>query len=101
MKVLSKTTSASACERNWSAFAAVQAPKRTRLQSKTLNDLVFVRVNLRLQQKQRDPKFKDVVTEWIKSNEVESDCELDADGDGDDGDVEDNDVVDVVDVDDD
>jgi hAT family C-terminal dimerisation region len=42
MRVLSKTSSASACERHWSAFAAVQTPKRDRLSSKTLNDLLFI-----------------------------------------------------------
>ena len=73
MRVLSKTPSASACERNWSAFAAVQTPKRDRLGSKVLNDLVYTRVNLRLQQKRRDPNFKDKVAEWIESTAVESD----------------------------
>jgi hypothetical protein len=50
-RVLSKCTSASAGERNWSAFEAVQHPKRCRLLHSTLNDLVFSRSNLRLQQK--------------------------------------------------
>ena len=45
-KVLSKGTSASSCERNWSAFDAVQSPKRTRLHHKTLQDLVYTRSNL-------------------------------------------------------
>jgi hAT family C-terminal dimerisation region len=78
MKVLSKTTSASACERNWSAFAAVQTSKRTRLHSKTLNDLVYTRVNLRLQQSRRDPEFKAVVAEWMHSAATDSDDEVDA-----------------------
>ena len=70
MKVLSKTVSASACERNWSAFEAVQTPKRNRLNHKTLVDLVYVRLNLRLQQKHTDPKHKDKVAEWVESAEV-------------------------------
>lgn len=78
MKVLSKTVSASACERNWSAFEAVQTPKRNRLNYKTLEDLVYVRLNLRLQQKHSDPKYKDKVAEWVESAEIaaESDAEV-------------------------
>jgi hypothetical protein len=36
MRVLSKVTSSSACEQNWSAFEAIQSPKRNRLNSSTL-----------------------------------------------------------------
>jgi hypothetical protein len=63
--VLSKTSSASATERNWSAFEAVQTPKRVRLLHGTLNDLVFARSNLRLIQKREDPNFKEKVAEWV------------------------------------
>ncbi|KAF1894696.1 hypothetical protein Lal_00020988, partial [Lupinus albus] len=49
--VLSQTCSASGCERNWSAFEHIHTNKRNRLEHKKLNDLVFVRYNLRLQQK--------------------------------------------------
>jgi len=77
MKVLSKTTSASACERNWSAFGAVQTPKRNRLSSKTLNDLVFVRVNLRLQQKQNDPNYKALVAEWVDADAMAAESDND------------------------
>lgn len=55
MKVLSKTTPASTCEHNWSAFAAVQTSTRNRLSSNTLHDLVYARGNLRSQQKHTDP----------------------------------------------
>lgn len=71
MKVLSKTTSASACERNWSAFQAVQSSKRNRLSSRMLNDLVYVRSNLRLQQSRIDPDFKETVAEWVRMAEVD------------------------------
>ena len=84
MRVLSKTSSASACERNWSAFAAVQTPKRNRLASKTLNDLVFLRVNLRLQQRLTDTNYADTVAEWIETTAVDSDSVSDSeDDDGD------------------
>ena len=87
MRVLSKTSSASACERNWSAFQAVQTPKRNRLSSKTLNDLVYLRVNLRLQQKRIDTGYADKVAEWIETAAVDDDTEpVEADED----DVEDD-----------
>ena len=72
MRVLSKTTSASACERNWSAFEAVQTPKRNRLKHRhPLTDLVYVRLNLRLQQKKADPTFRDKVAEWVQTSAVD------------------------------
>ncbi|XP_052209245.1 uncharacterized protein LOC127812758 [Diospyros lotus] len=37
--------SASACERNWSAFDAAQTKKRNRLSPNMLEDLVYIRVN--------------------------------------------------------
>ena len=73
-RVLSKTTSASACERNWSVFSAVQTPQRNRLHHSTLTDLVDVRINLRLQQKKDDKKFKDRVAEWVEYDEQGSDA---------------------------
>jgi hAT family C-terminal dimerisation region len=79
MKVLSKTSSASACERNWSAFAAVQTPKRNRLASKTLNNLVFLRVNLRLQQKLKDLNYAETVADWIETTAVQSDADSEDD----------------------
>jgi len=66
MRVLSKTSSASACERNWSAFAAVQTPKRCRLSSKHLDNLVYLRSNLRLQQKRLDAKYAEQVAQWVE-----------------------------------
>jgi hAT family C-terminal dimerisation region len=81
MRVLSKTSSASACERNWSAFAAVQTPKRNRLASKTLNDLVFLRVNLRLQQRLIDIRYADTVAEWIETTAVDADTDSDSEAD--------------------
>lgn len=73
MRVLSKTSSASACERNWSAFAAVQTSKRTRLTSEHVNDLVYLRANLRLQQKRVDKNFAESVAQWVEDTAVEED----------------------------
>ncbi|XP_019430195.1 PREDICTED: uncharacterized protein LOC109337636, partial [Lupinus angustifolius] len=50
VRVLSQTCSASGCERNWSVFEHIHTNKRNRLEHQKLNDLVFVRYNLRLQQ---------------------------------------------------
>ncbi|GLJ21845.1 hypothetical protein SUGI_0408520 [Cryptomeria japonica] len=48
IRVLSQPCSASGCERNWSVFESIHTKKRNRLSQKRLNDLVFVRYNLRL-----------------------------------------------------
>ncbi|KAF1897971.1 hypothetical protein Lal_00032733 [Lupinus albus] len=50
VRVLSQTCSAS-CERNWSVFEHIHTNKRNRLELPKLNDLVFVRYNLMLQQR--------------------------------------------------
>ncbi|GAU35412.1 hypothetical protein TSUD_160630 [Trifolium subterraneum] len=51
--ILSQTCSASGCERNWSVFEHIQSKKRNRLEHQKLNDLVFVRYNLRLQNRNK------------------------------------------------
>lgn len=71
MRVLSKTSSASACERNWSAFAAVQTPKRNRLSTENLDSLVYLRSNLRLQQKRKDKNYEEQVAQWIETNAID------------------------------
>ncbi|XP_061375040.1 uncharacterized protein LOC133317217 [Gastrolobium bilobum] len=53
IRVLSQTCSASSCERNWSAFEHIHSNKRNRLEHQKLNDLVYVRYNLRLAQRNR------------------------------------------------
>ncbi|GAU37887.1 hypothetical protein TSUD_395710 [Trifolium subterraneum] len=52
VRVLSQTCSASCCERNSSVFEHIHSKKRNRLEQK-LNDLVFVRYNLRLQTRKK------------------------------------------------
>ncbi|XP_061359929.1 uncharacterized protein LOC133303974 [Gastrolobium bilobum] len=53
VRVLSQTCSASGCERNWSAFEHIHSNKRNKLEHQKLNDLVYVRYNLRLAQRNR------------------------------------------------
>ncbi|KAK2970929.1 hypothetical protein RJ640_026581, partial [Escallonia rubra] len=50
IRVLSQCTSATGCERNWSAFEFIHSKKRNRLEHKRLNDLIFVRYNLKLRE---------------------------------------------------
>jgi hypothetical protein len=80
--VLSKTSSASATERNWSAFEAVQTPKRVRLLHGTVNDLVFARSNLRLIQKREDPNFKQTVADWVDEQVFEQNSDSEAEVEG-------------------
>ncbi|KAK5819835.1 hypothetical protein PVK06_024864 [Gossypium arboreum] len=49
IKVLSQTTSASNCERNWSTFSYIHTKARNRLKYKKLEKLVFTYYNMRLQ----------------------------------------------------
>jgi formate dehydrogenase maturation protein FdhE len=49
IKVLAQVTSASACERNWSAFEYVYSKRRNRLSVAKAADLVYVHSTFRLQ----------------------------------------------------
>ncbi|KAK3012319.1 hypothetical protein RJ639_012619 [Escallonia herrerae] len=51
IRVLSQCTSATGCERNRSVFEFIHSKKRNRLEHKRLNDLVFVRYNLKLRER--------------------------------------------------
>ncbi|XP_020263433.1 uncharacterized protein LOC109839421 [Asparagus officinalis] len=59
MRILSLTTSSSACERNWSTFEMIRTKKRNRLTHQKLHDLVYVKFNAILKnkhsKKDRDP----------------------------------------------
>uniref|UniRef100_A0A6N2K340 BED-type domain-containing protein n=1 Tax=Salix viminalis TaxID=40686 RepID=A0A6N2K340_SALVM len=51
IRVLSQCCSAIGCERNWSVFEYIHSKKQNRLEHKRLNDLVFVRYNIKIQQR--------------------------------------------------
>ncbi|KAL9660590.1 hypothetical protein QQ045_025407 [Rhodiola kirilowii] len=53
IRILSQTCSSSGYERNWSVFEHIHSKKRNRLEHQKLNDLVYVRYNLRLQQRKQ------------------------------------------------
>lgn len=59
IKILSQPCSASACERNWSAFDAAHTKKRNRLQPQKLQDMVYVRMNLYMQKTSSIKESKD------------------------------------------
>uniref|UniRef100_A0A6N2KIC4 BED-type domain-containing protein n=1 Tax=Salix viminalis TaxID=40686 RepID=A0A6N2KIC4_SALVM len=75
IRVLSQCCSATGCERNWSVFEFIHSKNRNRLEHKRLNDLVFVRYNLKIQQRNMsrtrdalDPISLDnidLLNEWI------------------------------------
>ena len=48
LKVLSQTTSSSACERNWSTFSLIHTKQRNRLAYPRLQQLVFCYYNMKL-----------------------------------------------------
>jgi hypothetical protein len=48
VKVLSQTSSAGGCERNWSTFNLIHSKRRNKLGIDKLNDLVYIHYNTRL-----------------------------------------------------
>ncbi|CAN6451101.1 unnamed protein product [Victoria cruziana] len=52
IRILSQTCSATGCEKNWSVFEQIHSKKRNRLEHKRLNDLVFIKYNMKLRQRQ-------------------------------------------------
>ncbi|XP_058769027.1 uncharacterized protein LOC131642877 [Vicia villosa] len=61
IRILSQTCSASGCERNWSVFEHFHSKKRNRLENQKLNDLVYVRYNLRLQNRNKKKQNYDPI----------------------------------------
>uniref|UniRef100_A0A6N2LXR6 HAT C-terminal dimerisation domain-containing protein n=1 Tax=Salix viminalis TaxID=40686 RepID=A0A6N2LXR6_SALVM len=83
IRVLSQCCSATGCERNWSVFEFIHSKKRNRLEHKRLNDLVFVRYNLKIQQRNMsrtrdalDPISLDnidLLNEWMRTGLLDGD----------------------------
>ncbi|XP_058733499.1 uncharacterized protein LOC131605121 [Vicia villosa] len=59
--ILSQTCSVSGCERNWSVFEHIHSKKRNKLEHQKLNDLVYVRYNLRLQNRTKKKQNYDPI----------------------------------------
>nr|KYP55512.1 hypothetical protein KK1_001724 [Cajanus cajan] len=68
IRVLSLTCSSSGCERNWSVFERVHTKKRNRLLQKTMNDVVYVMANSKLNKK-RVRKEKNYGIEDLSSDD--------------------------------
>eukprot|EP00253_Pinus_taeda_P014809 PITA_14809 len=69
IRILSQTYSSSGCERNWSAFEKINNKKRNRLESRRLNDMVYVYYNLRLwvRQLERTPDMEAISLDGINT----------------------------------
>ncbi|XP_016702463.2 uncharacterized protein [Gossypium hirsutum] len=61
IKVLSQTTSASNCERNWSTFSYIHTKARNRLKYKKLEKLVFTYYNMRLKMRHQQRMSTDEI----------------------------------------
>ncbi|KAE8673581.1 hypothetical protein F3Y22_tig00111779pilonHSYRG00152 [Hibiscus syriacus] len=69
IKVLSQTTTASNCERNWSTFSYIHTKARNRLKYKRLEKLVFTYYNMRLQiRHQKRTSIDDINTSFNPIN---------------------------------
>ena len=67
------TSSAGACERNWSSYEFIHFEKRNKLSPERANDLVFVFSNLRLMSRFNQPeKF----AEWVQEIDEEQQLAL-------------------------
>ncbi|XP_026398212.1 uncharacterized protein LOC113293992 [Papaver somniferum] len=86
IRILSLTSSASPCERNWSTFQNLHSKKRNRIKQQKSNDSVFIQYNKKLQrrykeiseynddEKARDPIFlddHDENDEWLDPQNLE------------------------------
>ncbi|KAK2976349.1 hypothetical protein RJ640_014180 [Escallonia rubra] len=58
IKILSQPSSASACERNWSAFEAAHSKKRNHLERKKLHDLAYMRMNMHMKKRSSQNEMK-------------------------------------------
>ncbi|KAL4181247.1 hypothetical protein AMTRI_Chr12g270310 [Amborella trichopoda] len=78
VRILSQTCAASGCERNWSTFQWIHAPRWNRLKTQTLHNLVYVHYNLKFRGKhiRRTPTnytpinldyifWRDLADEWV------------------------------------
>nr|KYP76054.1 hypothetical protein KK1_020275 [Cajanus cajan] len=61
IKVLSQTTSATNCERNWSTFSYIHTKTRNRLKYKKLQKLVFTHYNMKLKMRHQMRKSQEEI----------------------------------------
>ena len=63
IKVLSQTTSASNCERNWSTFSYIHTKARNRLKYERLQKLVYTYYNMRLRMRHKKRMSHDEIND--------------------------------------
>ncbi|XP_021305486.1 uncharacterized protein LOC8072840 [Sorghum bicolor] len=68
-RILSLTSSASGCERNWSGFEAIHTKRRNRLTTTRLNKLVYIQFNSKLLNRREKIKSKKI-NDVLLSNET-------------------------------
>ena len=72
IKILSQTASSSAAERNWSLRGFFHNKKRCRLNSKTVEKMVYIHGNTRLLDNITDVDYDEAVVDWEQSEHLES-----------------------------
>ena len=63
VKVLSQTTSASNCERNWSTFSYIHTKAKNRLKYERLQKLVYTYYNMRLKIRHQQRKSAEEIND--------------------------------------
>ncbi|XP_021315251.1 uncharacterized protein LOC8066208 [Sorghum bicolor] len=80
-RILSLTSSASGCERNWSGFEAIHTKKRNRLTTTRLNKLVYIHFNSKLLNKREKIKSKKISDVLLSNDTTEAQGFLHENGD--------------------
>jgi hAT family C-terminal dimerisation region len=75
IRVLSLTCSATGCERNWSIFQHIHSKRRARMEHERLNNLVFIKYNIKLERRQREREKQGDHYDPISLSDMESDDE--------------------------
>ncbi|XLU78359.1 hypothetical protein S245_001780, partial [Arachis hypogaea] len=89
VRILSRASTSSGCERNWSLFDQIHTTRRNRLEHDRLSDIVYVTYNLRLKSRNERKKRKqksqydpidietiDKVDFWVTKEVVEKEPDL-------------------------
>ena len=78
IRVLSQTATSSAAERNWSLFGFFQNKRRSRLNPKTIEKMVYIHANTRLMDKVEEVDYVEENVKWNEPNDDISDTSEDS-----------------------
>lgn len=78
VRVLAQVSSASSCERNWSAYGFVHNRLRNRLNRKRAADLVYVHQNLRMLKRIHSVGYEELMPAWEEADESDEEVEADS-----------------------